>query len=280
MLPLKRAFLAILFSVIIVSGGTFFALTYYKVFKNLKKNDPNFQITTLLQTCDSCDVLSSAVLAESLKLSLDNPINLYAFETRDAEKMLLSLPVIKNARVRKIKPSAIHIDYEMKEPVAYLGDYNNACIDEDGFIFPFKPFYTSKKLPEIILGIHHESLSGIAWGKKIKSTRYDLALSVLNTLKSLNFNTAFLKCLDVSSAFAISQGKRQIIVCLEERVQKFNQGKSQVVFSSKILRLSPDNYERQLANYKILSDKLKESGEKVKVIDLRLDDLAFIKELN
>src|SRR5690606_28774117 len=107
----------------------------------------------------------------------DHPKNLYSFNTEEAVQKLLHLPVIKEAKIRKIRPGTIHVDYALRKPIAYLADYSNTAIDASGTIFSFKPFYTPKKLPEIYLGEEEED-KPLVWGNIVEGERKELAFAL------------------------------------------------------------------------------------------------------
>ena len=85
---------------------------------------------------------------------------------------------------------------------------------------------------------------------------------------------------DLSNAFASSYGQRQIVLEFHDRTKRLVGGLPSVEVQTRILRLAPDNYKEQLANYLVLRGYLRQQPKfdqgKVSIIDLRLSELAFI----
>jgi hypothetical protein len=291
--PLKKALLWIFFSALAVSGSTWLCFLYYQHVRDLHANDDTFKIVAIVQTSSQQEILKTVYLAELLDLSLDKPVNLYSFNTKDARRKLLSNPLIRQANVKKIRPGTVYIDYALRQPVAFLADFTNTAIDVDGYTFPFKPFFTPKKLPEIFLGLLERAEVSLnkekIWGESIKDKHMLLALSVLDYISTnYRLESLHIRRIDVSRAFAPSCGQRQIVIALEDQIEKEMNGKSILFILPRILRLSSKDYEQGLANYKILrSELMKKSmpdseGPIVKipavVIDLRLSNLAFMSK--
>jgi hypothetical protein len=244
--------------------------------------------------------LNTSCLAELLDLSIDHPKNFFSFNVKEAEEKLNQVSVIKQARVEKIQPGIVHVNYVLRKPIALLGDFTNTALDADGITFPIKPFFTPKKLPEIYLGhIDGENqeyaggCKGPGWGKALTGRRAELALLILDLLtKNYGHPLVHIASVDVSKAFASSCGERQIVVVLEELIEEQGIKGSQLRSQSIALRLGTDNYEKQLENYSVLQKHLWTTlPQKVKekkidsskifqpvVIDLRLSNLAFIEE--
>lgn len=286
-LSLKQALFTILLSVCFISGSSFLALIYYQHIRDKQKTDSSYQIVAIVQTSPDAEGLKTGYLAELLDLSIDRPKNLYSFNSDEATQKLLSLPVIKNATIRKIRPGTIHVDYTLRRPIAYLADYSNTAIDITGKIFPFKPFYTPKKLPEIYLG-EEEGTAAFSWGEVVTGKRKELAFILLGLSTQYCDEFSSLSCIDVSNAFASSDGQRQIVMLLEDRLPRVVDGQTVLCIYPRILRLRPDNYKQQLGNYLILRSYLREQDRlspppaqgtvqkaKATIIDLRLSELAF-----
>lgn len=294
-IPMSKAWMRIALSVVIVQGVCGLALLYYRHLQEKQQHDPAYQIIALVQTSPEAEGLKTIHLAELLDLSVDHPQNLYKFNSKEARQKLLSCPVIKEAVVRKIRPRTVHVDYTLRKPLAFLADYTNIAIDAEGYTFPFKPFFTPKKLPEFYLGVDEasslNSSDQVSKGVVIEGDRINLAFDLFRIINASCLDeSASLSRIDVSKAFALSYGQKQIVVVFEERVTKQIDGRPMLIITPQILRLGPDNYQQQLANYLVLREHLRKkdvgnlhaSGEgavirnKPMVIDLRLSDLAFL----
>lgn len=286
-LPFKQSLLIILLSICFVSGTSFGGLIYYQHLRDKQRQDDAYRIVAVLQTSPEREGLKTGYLTELLELSVDRPRNLYDFNTGEAAQKLLQSPVIKEVVVKKIRPGTIHVDYVLRKPIAYIGDYTNTAVDAEGIIFPFKPFYTPKKLPEMYFGSALETYD-LSWGTALNGATKELAFEILELAPQYCDEFTSLRSIDVSNAFAASDGQTQIVIILEDRLLRVENGQTVLSIHPRILRLRQDNFKQQLGNYIALRTYLREhdrlmplSGtgtvqhSKSIIIDLRLSELAF-----
>lgn len=277
-IPVKRAFFLIFLVTLLISGTAWTAFFSYSYFFKVRSRDKKYQIIALVQTGPAREILKTAVLAEILDLSVDKPTNLYAFNIEKGRQKLLAFPLIKEALIRRIAPGTLYVDYTTRKPIAFLGDFSNTALDEEGILFPFSPFFTPKNLPEIYLGLQSDVEK--IWGKKLEGKKATLGFKLLKTFTASGFfeGTRLIR-LDLSHCFESSEGNRQIIVLLEDKYLKDGEN---LFIEQHLLRLGTKNYEQGLKNYLALRDFLREKkdlGNEIKVIDLRISKLGFIKNL-
>ncbi len=280
-LPLYKAVFIIFVSIFFVSGSTHLILKAIVSTKTKKAEKSDFYISNIIQTGPNRDRLKTSLLAEIMDLSLDSPTSIFRFDPKLAEERLKLCPMIKKAKVKPIHPNTVFVDYEMRKPLAFLYDFENIAIDEEGYLFPFYPFYTPKKLPQIYLGLDDDELSK----SQITSKSFSLAHDIISSMESLRSEkNLFLKRLDVSKAFHKSLGKREIIALVRTE-DKWLQ--TQRNFSH-YLRLSTHDFLKEMGNYLVLYDELSENNintfedpsSQTRMIDLRIKGLALIKEPN
>ncbi len=217
-IPVSRALVRILVSTLLISGTAFMGWLYYLHIKNYRLSAEQYHIVAIIQSTPQTETLKTVYLAELLNLSLDKPVNLFRFSIKEAERQLLSSPLIQIATIKKILPGTLYIDYEMRVPVAYLGDYANTALDEEGSLFPYHPFFTPKRLPTLYFGLDQEQ---ITWGSSLQGqTSFELAFAILQYLRQPGKEgfqeRYYIKQLDLSQSQADSYGQRQIVVILEE----------------------------------------------------------------
>ena len=278
-LPLNHALLWILVSTLLISGSVFMGWLYYLHVRELRLQDNQYNITTLVQKVLPSNQLKTSYLAELLDLSVDRPLNLYQFNSKEGEKRLNISPLIQRSNIRKIRPNALLIDYQMREPLAYLGDCTNTAIDEQGVIFPYRPFYPAKNLPTIYLNLNAKD---IKWGDSLKNHELmQCVFSFLKNFKKLPAHQFFLKQLDVTNIDADSYGQREIVIVLEGLLSKIDPKNSFHLY----LRLNPDFYQKNLIHFLTLVNQPEKiqllkinKQNKILIIDLRLPFLAFIKQ--
>lgn len=284
--PFKKA-MGIIFGItVLVSGSAALFLAYFQYIHWQLARDSKYEILALVQSTSVKEPLKTVYLAELLNLSLDMRTNIYRFSMELAKKRLLKSPLIKEAEVKKIYPGTIHISYKTRVPIAFIIDFENMAIDKEGVLIPFKPFFTPKNLPEIYLGLSPEEDKMVVFGSRLKNKKAKLALQLLETFsEKLSPTRTSIKRIDVKGAFASSFGQKQIVLTLEDKIEKIKNGFP--VFSRylKILRLSCAEYKEGISKYLVLQEHLykKESLETssknyIKIIDLRIPELGFIKK--
>ena len=267
-LPPLSAVLWILISTLLVSGTAFMGWLYYLHVRHLRTQDEKYHIAAIIQKSSQKETLKTSYLAQLLDLSVDRPISLYTFNLEEGEKKLKKSPVIKKAKIKKISPDTLFIDYQTYIAIGYLEGQSNIAIDKEGYLFPFREFFSAKPLPYFYFS---QACDELKWGNSLKNNKeFQLALAVLKKLKKVISANYLIKAIDLSLAFSHNYGKRQIIVTLLEKKRKTEQ--KHLVY----LRLNSDNYLQNLDNYVTL--QLHEAKQKKQsyLIDFRIDQLASV----
>jgi len=292
-IPMTKALLWIFLSTLVVSGSATLGWLYYLHVIHERASDEDYTIKAIVQSGPEGQQLPTEYLAEVLGVSANYPQNLYAYDLVEGKKALLRSPLIKSAILKRARPDALYVEYTVCQPVARLGDYYNIAIDEEGSLFPYKPFFDDRPLPELFLGLTaFGTAEGGSWNEPITGERYQLACVILKTLRSQkHFEGMAIERVDVSKAFAGSCGQREIVVQVEDVQEKFIRGEPVKCYMPKTLRLTAEGWRDELKNYKVLRSYLcaKELDEKVEVnrsqvtlpitvVDMRLPQLAFLNE--
>lgn len=281
-MPFSRSLLWILVTTLLISGSAFMGWLYFLHNRDRRLHDDQYRIVAIIQSTPHADALKTLYLAELLDLSLDRPINLYQFNINNGVLALLKNPLIKNASIKKILPGTLFIHYELRLPFAYVGDVTNTVIDQEGYLFPFRPFFTPKHLPTIYLGL---SEGACKWGNCLKDEpSVNLAFSILREIEQLPQKNLHIKQLDVTQAQSDSYGQRQVVLVTEEKRQDKTSSSNPLIF----LRLSTNHIAQDLTNFQTLRNelfkknegllaKLQKESSQALIVDLRIPHLAFIK---
>jgi hypothetical protein len=244
----KKVALVVCLASLAISGSAAASYFFYRFAKQQQNADAASAIRAIVQTTSQsgrqCAPLQTAYLAEVLGLSADLHL---------AKKRLLATCVIKEAVLKKMKPDALFIQYSTRVPYAFLEDYTNTAIDEEGVFFPFTPFYSPRSIPRIYLG---KVSATQPWGGKIREEHLMLIQRLFTTL-----GVEKIERIDLSQMEANSAGRRELVVILK---------------GGSILRLSPKNYVQQLANYSILKRTFLRKADPA-VVDLRIPEVAYIQ---
>ena len=230
----------LIFSLLVLFG----AFSY----RSVLHRDSRTHLTAIVQTSSTKEALKTTYLAELLDLSIESPISIYEIDLKKARKKLLRSPLIASAIVKRLPPDRLYIEYEVRQPIALLGDYANIGVDREGYLFPLTPFFTPKALPELYLGLPpfespEDSLGrkGGSWHEPLSNRYFRLSLEILDKC-SYPLGDFSLKRIDVSNAFSTSLGKREIVLVTEEMLQL---GTSSYLFP-KMVRLHVKNIDEEL----------------------------------
>ncbi len=296
-LPIQKAFLILGGSVAITLILAFGSYSVYGKLKQKRIHSDRYKIEGIIQTGPEKEALKTVYLAELLGLSADTPKNIYALDLKKAEAALLSSPLIAKAKVKRLPPNTLYIDYEVHRPIAWVSDYANTAIDRSGYLFPIAPFLSPKEMPEIYLGLppfesEADSFgrSGGRWRMPLQNRYLDLAFNLLQTFEGSPWRDGLrIKRIDVSNAFAPSLGRREIVLITEEEISLKKENHEIAFTFPKVLRLAPKDWNQQLQNFFALRQNmiedykkqlgLAEEGRafKPRIIDLRVPQLAFVE---
>ena len=295
--PIQKALLFLAGSVCITLVVAFSSYAIYGSFKRKKLTSDRYKIEGLVQTGPEKEALKTVYLAELLGLSSDGSKNLYSLDLKKAEMALLSSPLIAKAKVKRLPPNTIYVDYEVRRPLAWISDYRNTAIDAEGYLFPIAPFLSPKEMPEIYLGLpkfeaEEDSFgrTGGRWRTPLQNRYLDLAFHLLRTFEGSPWREGLrIKRIDVSNAFAPSLGRREIVLITEEEIS-LKKGEREISFTfPKILRLASKDWNQQLQNFFALRRNMIEDYKKQlslseegghfspRIVDLRVPQLAFVE---
>jgi hypothetical protein len=263
-------------------------------------HDERYLIRAIIQTGPVPEALKTSYLAEILGVSCDRPQNLYAFDLDQKARDLCASSLISYAKIKRMSPDTLYVDYTMRTPVAKIADYENIGIDREGYLFPLIPFFSPRQLPEIYLGLPPFEAEEDAQGRRggrfnvaLQNKHVRLAFEVLQTLQDASWKEGLrVMRIDVSNAFSTNYGQREIVLFTEEEVVLTDTKREITCFFPKILRLSSKEYIQQLSNFlslqkNMLDDYRRQMAKECckeseihfqqRIIDLRIPQLAFVQ---
>jgi hypothetical protein len=277
---LTKALCIIFVSTLCVSGVATCVWMYYSYQRVSRAQEEKYAITAcVLSSPYGEDALKGEYVAELLEISVDAPMSVYQFDCSDAEKTLRSQPFIKDAHVSIRYPDTVSVDYILRKPYAYLGDYENVAIDVEGYMFPMTPFYTPKNIPEIYLGTGVMKEDEEVWTALVGEEKLQYVFSLYEELLRYNAEERFLiKSIDISKVEEESAGQRYIVVALEDNMKR---GAAK---TSYLLRMSPKGYEEAFKHFLELYAYIHSHDDEAfdletmacMIVDLRIPDLAFV----
>ncbi len=230
---------------------------YFRIKLEKKALSEKYRVTRITQTGPQKEALKTELLAEILDISSDKPMVASTFNLKKAKRTLLKCPLIRKADV-KLHKDTLYIDYAARQPVVWVRDADNLAMDREGYLFPFSPFFTPKKLPEFCLGL---TKAECEFNQKVTASQLGIAFDILDSFSS---SPIFVARIDVSKALNSLLGSKEVVVILEQKEGKH------------MLRLSPQDYKNELKHYFSLIKSLELSQDIV--VDLRVPKLAYIRE--
>lgn len=286
-LTLLQSLIWIFSSILLISGPCFGGFYLYRKFHLIRKNHPEYRLKSIITP----NKIHPDFFCEVLHLDKTKKVSLYSFDIERAKEAFLCHPVIKDVFIQRHPPSSLYIDCEFRNPIGVLLDFENTLIDEEGYVFPFKPFYKKNHLPEIYLGVK-EFGKEVQYSQPINSIKWQFALEIMRILHAEPFKKNYqIDRVDVSNLEAKSYGRKEIVLMLKEKKLFESIGKKIDCTFPLTLRFHPKTYQQQLRNFLALREEIKKDYQKQlytmelaereltfdrKVFDFRIPKLAFI----
>lgn len=243
----KKSFLFyILVNLLILIIFGFFFFFYYQANKSkcfsLKK------LTLQASVHPSSCISSFFFLGKIQALSPDNN-NVYSDTDRlqnQLKEQLLENNIFHSLKIKISKHNkAITIKYQLRTPVAYLGNLSNTFVDDQGTTFPATPFFLPQNLPVI-------------FSKSFNSKEKCIDEKEILLMNKMLHHELPIKVIDFSK---LSDPTSEIVITL---------------CNQDIIRVSASNFEETLRYYQFLKNSFYKNSEKEKIIcDFRIKGLAF-----
>jgi hypothetical protein len=236
-----------------------------------KANDPRWKVEKIAHRSLTEDRLPSGVLSELLELQADNPLSLFAIQPKKMKRLLEGYPPIKQARIIRLLPSTLSIEYTLRKPVALIAGVKNVALDEMGKAIFLYPFFSPKRLPRIILP-HHSCESLESLQRELSSMKETaVALDLLSLLEPIAESCHFVvDIVDTSRLTHENFFRREIVVALLPQ-----SGKKKTLY----LRLCPHTISQSLSHLSSLFDHLPLPFASSCIIDLRYPCFALLKKV-
>jgi hypothetical protein len=229
-----------------------------------------------------------------MQISPSSPPSLSTYCLSTAHQRLLTSPLIQEAKLKKIYPDTLYVDYTIRHPVMTLMDYENVGLDKDGYLIPLAPFSTSQHLPKLYLGLPPFDQQNPDWLKRcggkwhhpICPSLQSRAVELLKLNQDLLAQSSVhVKIIDLSQALAPTLGQREIVLSIEETILWHG---VELTFP-RVLRMSTKNLKEQLEHFLWLKEAMWQDYQTQlppniqptiftpRVIDLRIPKVAFVE---
>lgn len=186
----------------------------------------------------------------------------FSYSTKQGLQRIQATRLVSSAKLKKRYPKTLVLEYTARQPLAWIGDYHNMAFDENRVVFPVEPYFPPLDLPEIYFGLDKLPED------RLDENLYDLAKQFLDEFSFKPFRVSIVDL----RGFAKEQfGQKEIAVHVVEGKKKW------------LLRLLVENWKSQLElffkNKEFLQTQVDPECDQY-LVDLRLDQLAYISDLN
>lgn len=261
--PLPRALFYVLLSVVVIWGVLFLSWWCHDFIVKQRMEDERFTVEGVVVCATGPDVLPSWHLTALLGLTTLTPQNLYSYDIAKAENAFALYPACREAQIRRVRPNALYISYEMRKPKFHLVDFENVAIDEDGYPFFLSPIYSPKRLVQLQLGV-----SSLQANCALSSDEFYTAKKVLGYLELFLPKSMKVVKIDTQKLFAPSRGLREIVAVVENKSHRY------------YLRLPTKEYKKSTRYFAALIptlEQMKTAEVTSQVVDLRGIHFALVK---
>lgn len=150
-----------------------------------RKNNPRFIVKRIAARPLTHNRLPIGVLAELLQLDCESNVSIFTLRSDEAQDKLLACPVFAKAKVWRLLPGTLGVEYALRTPVATLAGVKNIGIDESGAAFFLFPYYAPKKLPSIVIPLSEVSTLSDVQRRVRRLREIPIALRLLEIISPL-----------------------------------------------------------------------------------------------
>lgn len=257
-LPLWQALAWIFVSTLLFSGLPTLGVFYFHLIQENRQQDPAYSLQWIEPICEGGEELPPAYLAEQMGVAAPGLMNLYALSPHSLEEKLMRGPWIQRAKVSRIPPDGVQVTYTASTPLWALEDFSGVLLSAEGTFLPRREGQGAG-LPHLFVG--GEERGPPSFGSPLSPFMWQTAQQLLQL-----FGNWEVERVDLSALEERSNGRREI------RLQLQGEG------LPLLLRLHPDHLLSAAERLQRLLPLMKERGSQGGVVDLRLEQLAFLSE--
>lgn len=153
--------------------------------------DPRFVIRDIAVRSQGPDQVPNHVLCSLLGLGASPSTSLFAFHPDAWAQKLLQCPSFAKAKVWRLLPGTLGIEYRLRDPVACIAGASNIGIDGSGRLFFLTPYFAPRRLPSILLPAVEAKTLAELQEKVAVQKEAKVALSLVNELSRMGVQWNF-----------------------------------------------------------------------------------------
>lgn len=209
----------VLFVSLLFWGAVFSAWGWQKVQQSRRVKNEHFVLRRIAARSKTVDRIPLSLLCSLCELREGMP--LFSLHPSDVLSRLRACPAFSYARVWRLLPGTLGIEYALRVPVGFLGGFKNVAFDEKGNLFFLLPFFPPKKLPQIILDLQRPPSFDKLQEEVSQSHEMKVALRMLPVLKAFAARRKMaLECIDLSKRNHPNIFRREIIFAFSPQLSK------------------------------------------------------------
>ena len=270
--PKGRSVLHELLTIVTISscfwGALFGALWWHRAQHQRRQSDERFVLKRLASRSITQDRLPLGVLSELLDVQAEKPCSIFELDLNVAQQRLLSCSAIAHARVWRLLPGTLGVEYALRPPVATIAGLKNVGIDRYGTLFFLFPFYAPKRLPALVLPIQpaKELLEAQRAIRLAKET--PIALRLLEGIQEVvSPRHIIVESIDLVHLGEHNVFRREVVVVFSSLLSKDKH---------LYVRIGSRNILATLDLLPALCDRLLSGGFRSGTIDLRYERMAIL----
>ena len=216
---LFAAFLKIFFVSAFFWGAFFAAWGWQKMQQRTREQDERLILHRIAARSRTVDKVPLSLLSSLLDIKEGMP--LFSLQLDVCLDKIKACSAFSHARVWRLLPGTLGVEYTLRTPVASLGGLRNVVFDKSGTLFFLLPYFAPKKLPSVLLDLPQSSTLEDLQKEIAVSKDMGLALHMLPALSSFAEKyKLFLERIDLSKRNHPNIFRREIIVTFSPQLSK------------------------------------------------------------
>lgn len=181
----RCGFLRVLFVSLLFWGAILGTYSFQKMQNQRRIHDEKLTLKKIAARSRTVDKVPLYWLASCCSVTRGDP--LFSIDPQVVKERILSCKSFSDAKVWRLLPSTLGIEYTLRNPVGFLAGFRNVCFDEKGVLFFLIPYFSPKKLPKVVLPLERSEQGSLdELQRKVDACREkDIAIQLIPIISSV-----------------------------------------------------------------------------------------------
>jgi hypothetical protein len=216
---LFSAFLKVFFISALFWGAFFSAWAWQKVQQRTREQDERLLLHRIAARSKSVDKAPLSLLSSLLEIKDGMP--LFSLQPAELVAKIHTCPAFSNARVWRLLPGTLGVEYTLRTPIAHLSGFRNVVLDKTGTLFFLLPYFAPKKLPTVVFDFPQSSTLEELQKEAALSKDLTLALRMVPVLTAFASKyKLILESIDLSKRNHLNIFRREIVLTFSPELSK------------------------------------------------------------